>query len=257
MKNKTNWLLALFCTLTVGVQVQAADTYDSTGTQVSRPADTNMDDDVRDINDVDADTSDTWSSSTEPSDQNINVDVNNQPATVAPAAAETRGEVNPPRSYPSFVRLIPAAGASSFTSANEATLDNLDDGFTAGIFADFGSNTWVFETGVLALTASGDTSGDSAAVDVDSWGIPLLAKINFSGKPQSTVFLKVGAMPFQPSGASDDFDVLGVAGIGGAIPLFRNTALTLDASYNRLFDDSGELGTYQGIALLGGLQFGL
>ncbi len=175
----------------------------------------------------------------------------------APAVAETRADT--PRWWPSSVRVIPTAGASSFTTADKLDFDNFDRGFTAGAFLDFGGGPWVFETGVLALQTRGtaDASTGAAAFDVDSWGIPLLAKWNMSGHPNSTVFLKAGAMPFQPDGTSDDFDVLGVAGIGAAIPLFRNTALTLEGSYNRLFDDGGELGAYSGVAFLGGLSFGL
>ncbi|MCM2282690.1 MAG: PorT family protein [Bdellovibrionaceae bacterium] len=179
------------------------------------------------------------------------------PMEPAPVAAEMRGEA--PRWWPSNIRVIPTAGASSFTTANEVDFDNFDNGFTAGAFLDFGGNTWVFETGVLALQteSTADAETGSAAFDVDNWGIPLLAKLNFSGHPNSTVFMKAGVMPFQSSGTSDDFEVLGVAGIGAAIPLFRNTALTLEGSYNRLFDDNGPLGTYTGVAFLGGLSFGL
>jgi len=198
------------------------------------------------------------SSSTEPqaSSQQEAAPVNEDPA-VAAAAAETRGQA--PRWWPSAIRVIPAIGAASFTTANEIDVENFDNGLSYGAFIDIGSGAWVFETGVLALQTEGsfDANTGAGAFDVDSWGIPLLLKVNFSGNPTSTVFLKVGAMPFQPDGTADEFDVLGVAGIGAAIPLFRNTALTLDATYNRLFDDTGDLGAYQGVALLGGISFGL
>jgi hypothetical protein len=251
---------ALLGVLALGQPALADDLNTTTDTQVSRPVDTNMDDrDVSDVNEIDDNTSDTWSSSTTPADNgDINVNVENQPAVAAPAATTT-GHVDEPRSYPSTVRLIPVAGASSFTTGRKVETDNFDDGFTAGLLADFGSGSLVFETGALALNAqsSADSANDSATIDVNSWGVPLLAKWNMSGHPHSTVFLKAGVMPFQTSGSEDNFDILGVAGIGGAIPLFKNTALTLDASYNRLFEDDGDLGTFQGIALLGGLQIGL
>ena len=174
---------------------------------------------------------------------------------VAPAVAETRGER--PTYKPSNIRLIPAVGAASFTTDNDVTFENFDDGFSAGVFADFGPGAWVFETGILALSTQGSVQDEGASFEVDSWGIPLMAKFNLSGKPRETVFLKLGVIPFQPDGTTDDFDVLGSAGIGGAIPLLQNTALTLEATYNRLLDDTGDLGTYQGVAALVGLQFGL
>jgi hypothetical protein len=260
MKNNLfSWTFALLFAIAIGQPALADDNTYTSDTQVSRPVDTNMDDhnNVSDVNEIDDDTSDTWSSSTTPSGD-TNVTIDNQPAMAAPAATTT-GQVDPPRSYPSVVRLIPVAGASSFTTGRKVEMDNFDDGFTAGLLADFGSGTLVFETGALALNAqsSADSANDSATIDVNSWGVPLLAKVNLSGHPHSTVFLKAGVMPFQTSGSDDNFDILGVAGIGGAIPLFKNTALTLDASYNRLFEDDGDLGTFQGVALLGGLQIGL
>lgn len=173
----------------------------------------------------------------------------------APAAAETRAAR--PRFMPANVRLIPTAGAASFTTARKATLDNFDNGFTAGLLADLGGGTFVFEAGILALNVQGDVNDGQGNFNVDSWGIPLLAKVNFSGQPNSTVYAKAGVLPFQPSGTSSNFDVLGVAGIGGAIPLMANSAITLEATYNRIFNDTTSLGSYQGVALMGGLSFGL
>ncbi len=174
---------------------------------------------------------------------------------VTPAVAETRTER--PRFLSAAIHLIPTAGAASFTTQNRATLENFDDGFTGGLFVDFGSRALVFETGILALNVNGNISEDEGNFNVDSWGIPVLAKMNFSGNPKSGVFAKLGVMPFQPTGTSGDIDVLGVAGLGGAIPLFTNTSLTVEATYNRIVDDNGSLGSYQGVAVLGGLQFGL
>lgn len=287
MENKVlGWAFALLCVLTLGQPASAQDEITTTETQVSRPVDTNMDDDaVIDVNDVDESTADvddtpdieeevpdTQSAVTETTETttttttsqpdgsgDVNVNVQNQPAPAAVAPPVATSTAKPPRSYESAIRLIPVVGASSFTIDDEVDWDNFDEGFTAGILADFGTADLVFETGVLALNANAteDANNDSVTLDVNSWGIPLLGKWNMSGHPHSTVFLKAGVMPFQPSGASDDFEVLGVAGIGAALPLFRNTALTLDATYNALFDNDGPLGNFQGVALMGGLQFGL
>jgi hypothetical protein len=169
-----------------------------------------------------------------------------------------RSEGTMPRSESSPVRLSPVIGTSSFTTANDIDSDEFGDTLSAGVFADFGSRMVTFETGILTLqTDTNTSSGGKASVDIDTWGIPLLARVNFSGKPQETVFLKAGAMPINTSGATNEFDVLGVAGIGGNIPLGHNSSILLDASYNRRIKDGGELGRYQGISLLAGLTFNL
>ena len=175
------------------------------------------------------------------------------------AAAQDSSSTAPlPRSMAAPFRLIPVAGASSFTTASNLNNVKFDQGFSAGLFADFGQEMWVFETGILALSAQEQTSGANAAAQVSTWGIPLLAKMNFSGKPHETVFLKAGAMPFTASGASStNFDVMGVAGIGGDIPLGRNSSLLLDAAYNRLFTRSGNVTDLQGVSLLAGLSLNI
>jgi hypothetical protein len=163
-----------------------------------------------------------------------------------------------PRSMAAPFRLIPVAGTSSFTTANNLNNLSFNQGFSAGLLGDFGANYWTFETGVLALNSAENRAGDTAAVTVNSWGVPLLAKVNFSGNPHQTVFAKLGAMPFTASGASStNFDVMGVGGIGGALPLGRNSSLVLDASYNRLFTRAGNLTDYQGVALLAGLSLNI
>lgn len=175
-------------------------------------------------------------------------------------AQEEAGTVEAPlpRSQAAPFRIIPVAGASSFTTADEVNTDNFGDGFSAGLLADFGSGFWTFETGILALQSSGtDTGEGSAAIDIDTWGIPLMAKVNFSGKPHETVFLKAGALPFTATGDREEFDVMGAVGVGGHIPLGRNSSLLLDATYNRILSDDAALGDFQGVSLLAGLSFNI
>jgi hypothetical protein len=163
----------------------------------------------------------------------------------------------PGRSNAADFRLAPVIGASSF--ANDTTVQTgFDQGFSAGVFADFGPSTWNFETGVLTLSSNASKDHSSASVNVNTWGVPLLAKMNFSGNPHETVFLKAGAMPFLASGQDiNEFNVMAVGGVGGNIPLGKNSSILLDATYNRLFSQGGELTNYQGLALLGGLSFNL
>ena len=175
-----------------------------------------------------------------------------------PAMAQdtTSLEAPLPRSMASPFRIIPVAGASSFTTGSTVDVDNFGDGFSAGLYADFGQQMFTFETGILTLSSRGQRVGDQASINVDTWGVPLLAKVNFSGKPHETIFLKAGAMPFTAAEATD-FDLMGVAGVGGHIPLGRNSSLLIEGTYNRLFTSGGDLTDYQGITLLGGLSLNI
>lgn len=163
-----------------------------------------------------------------------------------------------PRSIAAPVRIIPVMGASSFSTTADLGDLKFDQGFSAGILGDFGSKHWTFETGILSLNSRASAEGETTAFSVNTWGIPLLAKLNFSGHPHQTVFLKGGVMPFTASGdKTTDFDVLGVAGIGGNVPLGRSTSIMLDASYNRMFTRGGDLTDYQGVSLLAGLSLNI
>lgn len=154
-------------------------------------------------------------------------------------------------------RLIPVAGASSFQASNRATLNNFNEGYTAGILADFGPGALSFETGGLILSTETLGTRATESVRLNNWGIPLLAKFNFSGKPHETIFLKAGGMPMFTTGAIDEFNVMGVAGVGGAIKMSQNSSFVIDATYNRLLTQSNNISDYQGVTFLGGLQFDL
>ena len=176
----------------------------------------------------------------------------------AMAQDATSVAAQPGRSNAAALRLAPVAGASSFANSSTLDTDHFNQGFSAGLFADFGASTWNFETGILTLSANSARNGSTRAVSINTWGVPLLAKVNFSGNPHETVFLKAGAMPFLASGQDvNDFNVMGVGGVGGNIPLGKNSSILLDATYNRLFNQSGDLSNYQGLALLAGLSFNI
>jgi hypothetical protein len=173
-------------------------------------------------------------------------------------AQDARIEAPAPRTEAAPFRLTPVLGSSSFTTSDRVNADGFSN-LSGGVFADFGAHTWTFETGVLSLQSNATSNNNgNASVNVATWGVPLLARVNFSGKPHETIFLKAGGMPFKATGTSnDDIQVLGVAGIGGNIPLGQNSSLLLDASYNRRLSDNGDLNRYQGVALLAGLAFNL
>jgi hypothetical protein len=162
-----------------------------------------------------------------------------------------------PRSLSSDIRLSPVAGASSFTTSSKVSLDNFSQGFSAGVLADIGPGYVAFETGVLTLGSQVNRAGGTSSITVNNWGIPLLAKVNFSGKPNETVFLKAGAMPYTTTGDISQTNIMGVAGVGANIPLGMSSAILLDAAYNRLFTNNGDLSNYQGISLLAGLSFSI
>ncbi|MES2855525.1 MAG: hypothetical protein V4692_06670, partial [Bdellovibrionota bacterium] len=112
-------------------------------------------------------------------------------------AQEGTIEAPQPRSEASPFRLTPVIGSSSFTTADEVDTDEFGDTLSAGVLADFGRGGLTFQTGVLTLqTEASSSDGGNASVDIDTWGVPLLLRVNFSGKPHETVFLKAGAMPF-------------------------------------------------------------
>src|SRR4051812_47794741 len=70
-----------------------------------------------------------------------------------------------PRVNAAPIRIIPVAGASSFATSDTVKLDRFDKATTLGLFADFGDRTWVFETGVLALTSNvGSSSTDNTSI---------------------------------------------------------------------------------------------
>lgn len=169
------------------------------------------------------------------------------------AQADTAGSISgrAPRTYDSAVRVIPSIGTASFQNGSATMKNNQTAG---GLFVDLGSSYVVGETGILSMGGNVNTNNNAASVSVSSWSVPVLAKINFSGHPQSTVFAKVGAMTYDTN--QTNMQVMGVAGLGGAIPLGHNSALNLDATYNRLFSNNADFTDYQGIALLGGLSFG-
>ena len=177
-----------------------------------------------------------------------------------PAMAQDSGTSSAPlpRTMSAPMRLIPVAGASSFGTSTSNAYNNYDQGFSAGLLADFGSDVWTFETGLLSLNGQANRVGDNASISINSWGIPLLAKVNFSGHPLSTIFAKGGVMPFTITSQNNEFNWMGVAGIGAAIPLGRNTSLTLDADYEHIINTSNTLSNdYQGVSLLAGLAFNI
>lgn len=172
---------------------------------------------------------------------------------------ETAGAVTAPlpKTGESNFRLIPVIGASSFTTNKRVETDQFNGSFSAGIFADFGTSTWVFETGIEAITSKSDIRNTDRQFDIQGWGIPLLGKINFTGRPHQTFFVKGGIMPFSVTGDAKDFDLMGVAGIGAHIPVSPNSSILLDASYNGVFTTGGELNDFQGVSLLAGISLNI
>lgn len=162
-----------------------------------------------------------------------------------------------PKARTDLLRLIPIIGVSSYQNDTSASLNNFNEGFSAGLLADFGEGFWVFETGLMTMQSSATTDPATASLDVNTWGIPLLAKLNFSHQPHSTLFFKAGVTPFISNGDADDFDIMGSGGIGGHIQMGPNSSVVLDATYNQNITTGGELNDYTGISLLAGLAFNI
>jgi hypothetical protein len=161
------------------------------------------------------------------------------------------------RSWIAPLRLIPVAGAASFSNQGSLNLGNFDRGFAAGIYGDYGDGPWNFESGLISLNSRSDDQGEGARTfTVNSWGIPILAKYHF-GNPHQSFFVKAGGMPFSATGSANEMNVMGVAGVGGHIPLGLNSSLVIEGTYNRLFNNNGGLTNYQGVALLGGIALNI
>ena len=170
----------------------------------------------------------------------------------------TENRADLPRTSASSLRLIPAFGMSSFTNNGTPDLKHFSGSYTAGLLADLGSGYASFETGIVTLSAQTTADNGNASFHVGTWGVPLLAKFNFSGNPHETIFAKAGVMPFTFSGdGRSGFNIMGVGGLGGHIALGQNSSLLLDATYNRLFTRSGNLTNYQGFAMMAGLAFNI
>lgn len=161
---------------------------------------------------------------------------------------------------PDVIRLIPMAGSASMDRQNNPDLDNLEDGFSTGLLVDIGQAYWALETGVTYTTTEVFSPVAGAQTDVDFWGLPLLAKVNFSGNPQSTIYAKAGVSVItadsDTANTFDEVDLLGQAGLGAAIPLgFQELSLVIDGTYNELFTREGINTNYSGYQLMAGLSF--
>jgi len=175
-------------------------------------------------------------------------------ARAAEQAAQTTGAM--PRMI-TPARLIPVIGQSSFVTSASQKFSYGND-FAAGLFADFGKDWWVLETGIVTLNTSAQRTGGHLAADINSWGVPVLAKYNFTGSPQQTVFAKTGILPFTVTTMNNELNWLGVLGLGATIPLGTNTSLALDGAYNHILNTGSSLSNdYQGVSLLAGLSINL
>ncbi len=177
---------------------------------------------------------------------------------VGAQAQETSTAPAPRSGYSSPVRIIPSFGTASFGVTTNSTLSNLDKSNAFGVLLDFGGGALALETGILSLQTRGDASGGQVAFQVDSYGVPVLAKYSFSGNPTRGFYAKLGAMPFKPTTNGSNVDVLGVGGVGAAIPIGANSAIDLDANYNHILNQNSDLSNdYQGYTFLAGLSLGI
>ncbi len=172
-----------------------------------------------------------------------------------------------------FILEVGYIGAGT-TEASDAS--DLQHGFSGGFLFDlFGKTYFNFETGAFITQQAFSYNFDNPAVidttDVSSLskflvvgkvtyvGVPLLAKINFSGHPTNTAFLIGGASPQilmakdmsvqakDDSGATKTFspatnkydppsvDVSGIIGLGGSFSFSDTQSILVQATYNRGF----------------------
>lgn len=148
------------------------------------------------------------------------------------------GEITAPApkaSNSGVVRLIPFYGVNSMNYNTSSSLDQLGDGSNFGLLADFGEGFLTFETGIVGSNNQAETVGNQR-LQYNYWGVPLALKLNLSGKPNETVYLKAGGViADETERFLDQVDLIGQGGVGVTIPFgSQAAALMLEANYQTL-----------------------
>lgn len=174
----------------------------------------------------------------------------------SPAADVSTSRVSIPTSTPltsGSVRLQPTLGLTVFDLTNNGD-SKPDTGYAAGLLIDLGRSKATIQTGILYLqTGFKSTIGATTQkLNMNYLAFPMLAKLNFSSNPRSTLFAKGGmtAMYLMTADIQEntfnvqrsaalakenlsDGDVLVSAGLGYAHQVSENSSLVVDATFNR------------------------
>jgi hypothetical protein len=137
----------------------------------------------------------------------------------------------------SDARLIPHIGFNGFSLPQERGSVQL--GRNYGMWVDLGSRYVTFETGLMITQAQaeGQTgNADPVKARTSNLGVPLFAKVNFSGNAESTIYAKLGGVLVPELGAGNPSsfpmsDVWATAGLGTVYPVYERTGLLLEANY--------------------------
>lgn len=192
-----------------------------------------------------------------PSDMSESDILLDEPAAGKIQARQPKG----PAPWHDMIHILPIAGASSYERKEGTDLKNLDEGYTAGALVNLGKGYVTLETGLTFTSTDVNIPDTDRKETVDFWALPLVAKVNFTGNPRQTVFVKAGFIPItadtSTSSFFDDIDLMGQIGLGGAIPVAPYVSLVLDASYNQLMSRESIKTDYSGYSLMAGVSFTL
>ncbi len=174
----------------------------------------------------------------------------------APTVAAPAPIVVVPDRGSGMLRLTPFFGFGSADSDGVGDVD-INRNTSFGAWLDFGRSFLTFQTGFSFDQNDVDVAGRT--VPFDTWGVPLMMKLNFSGQPNSTVYLK-GGFNFvdEQSVTLDYIDTVGVLGLGANIPLGSNAAaLLLEGNYINLLTREGFASDMEGLKFFAGVSIRL
>ena len=152
------------------------------------------------------------------------------------------------------MRITPYFGSGTFGTGSS---DSIGDSTSIGMWFDIGRSYLTFQTGFSYDNNTVEVAGRDA--NLNTWGVPMTMKINFSGQPNKTIYAK-GGVNFITE-ANDLFtytDTVGILGAGATIPLgSERTALLLEADYAALLTREIVGEELSGWKFFGGISFSL
>ncbi len=196
----------------------------------------------------------------------------------------TPAEATRPARSESVFRLTPIGGLTVMNL--KGSLDNSWDssaGVAIGGFAELGSGPVSLQTGLVYnnYQMSKDVDFYTYRLRLEYLSVPVLARVNFFGDPNSTVYFKAGLMPslllsqnysggywlFTKTTSSDvsakSFDLPAIAALGGAIPVSRkhDKSVIVELSYVRSLTNNvtidGRKAHTEGMTIMSGFSFSI
>ncbi|MGZ3723160.1 MAG: hypothetical protein ACXVA9_09530 [Bdellovibrionales bacterium] len=165
------------------------------------------------------------------------------------------------------MHLNPQIGVSSFEYSGNTGGGKQKP--TGGATVEFGGSARKFETGILLMQTSAETTlnnGQVGTVNVNYLTLPMMAKLRIISMKSQSWYAKFGAMTALALSSSDrnltnGADVLAGVGLGGRFTFTPKSDLIIEATYNRGLLESVHTSTgssyNQGFVVLAGLSFSI